>query len=397
MRLQLIGILILICVSRLVNAQSTDSSKAERPPVDVNFLLNYYEQDGIHSAVTGGTGTEELTDFDGQIIAYVPFDSASSLTFQLGVNYYTSASSDRIDSRVSSASRHDARAQGYMSYRREFPMKHEVSVGLGSSVESDYVSKSATVSYSKSSKKDDRSITFSASAFLDNWVVIFPEELRAPGVSSVPTDRRRSYSLNITGQQIISRKTQAEVAIGLALQEGLLSTPFHRVYFNDIISPRIEKLPTKRWKVPISARLHHFIGGGVMSRLDYRFYYDSFGILAHSAMAEFPIRISPAFSVAPFFRYHTQTASDFFAPHAEHDTSATYYTSDYDLSGFSSIRTGLGVVWGPVNGLIRWKMPFTGKRRSGYLREIGLRGSIYRRSDGLNAWMIAMNLAFRAH
>ena len=37
-------------------------------PIEIDFLLNYYEQDGDNSAVTGGRGTEELSNIGTKII-----------------------------------------------------------------------------------------------------------------------------------------------------------------------------------------------------------------------------------------------------------------------------------------------------------------------------------------
>ena len=40
--------------------------------IDANFLSGYYHQDGNNSAVTGGIGTEKLTDFSNVFIVNVP-------------------------------------------------------------------------------------------------------------------------------------------------------------------------------------------------------------------------------------------------------------------------------------------------------------------------------------
>ena len=83
MRLQLIIILGLYSV--LAWGQSKDSVKVTED-IDVNFLMSYYEQDGIHSAVTGGVGTEELEDFASMLIVNIPLDSSKTLTMRGGAN-----------------------------------------------------------------------------------------------------------------------------------------------------------------------------------------------------------------------------------------------------------------------------------------------------------------------
>ncbi|MCO6490172.1 MAG: hypothetical protein J5I98_17295, partial [Phaeodactylibacter sp.] len=112
-----------------------------RKPIDVNILFNYYDQEGNHSAVTGGIGTEKLTDYDTRIIVLVPVDSASRLSAEAGFNTYSSASTDRIDSRMSSASSSDIRASVQLGWEQEKPETQQAySWGMGGSVESDYLS-----------------------------------------------------------------------------------------------------------------------------------------------------------------------------------------------------------------------------------------------------------------
>ena len=81
---------------------------------EINFVSAYYHQNGNNSAVTGGIGTENLTDFantlDVQLSKLTRGGHKNTYLFELGVDHYTSASSDKIDpNSVSSASRQDTR------------------------------------------------------------------------------------------------------------------------------------------------------------------------------------------------------------------------------------------------------------------------------------------------
>ena len=68
---------------------------------EVNFVSSYYGQDGNNSAVTGGIGTEKLTDFattiDVKLSRYDHRQRKHTLTGEVGIDVYTSASSDKID------------------------------------------------------------------------------------------------------------------------------------------------------------------------------------------------------------------------------------------------------------------------------------------------------------
>ena len=64
---------------------------------EVDFLLSYYKQDGVHSSVSGGLGSEKLTDLASNIVIAMPLDDDSVLTVDAGISAYTSASSSNIN------------------------------------------------------------------------------------------------------------------------------------------------------------------------------------------------------------------------------------------------------------------------------------------------------------
>jgi len=86
---------------------------------EANLVSSYYKQDGNNSAVTGGIGSEKLTDLSNAIdlkfYRYDKRDRKHSFTGEFGIDHYTSASSDKIDSHtISSASHADTRFYPYL-------------------------------------------------------------------------------------------------------------------------------------------------------------------------------------------------------------------------------------------------------------------------------------------
>ncbi len=65
--------------------------------IEVDFLTSYYTQDGDNAAVTGGIGTEELTDLTPTIVVSIPLNDDDVLTIDAGISTYTSASSSNLD------------------------------------------------------------------------------------------------------------------------------------------------------------------------------------------------------------------------------------------------------------------------------------------------------------
>jgi hypothetical protein len=94
----------------------------------------------------------------------------------------------------------------------------------------------------------------------------------------------------------------------------------------------------------------------------------------------------------PLYRYHIQTQARYFAPYRVHSLGETFFTSDYDLSGFATHKIGAGVNIVPLYGISRMKM---GEKRLLLWESMTLRYVNYVRSDGLKTWAITTALEFK--
>lgn len=362
-------------------------------PIDVDFLFHYYKQDGDNSAVTGGKGTEELKDIATQIIVNIPLDSISQLKVNAGFNYYSSASTDNIDLNVSSASRDDYRSQFTLDYtRKNTAKKYYYGFITGGSVETDYISISIGGKWGKESRDGNRGVDLLAQAFFDKWMIILPDELRILNQDHIETDNRRSYYFSLTYFQVLSKRVQSSLSTEFVYQRGLLSTPFHRAFFENSIIPKVEKLPDERFKFPVGFRLHYFWGDRIIFRLFYRYYYDTFGIRANTINIETPLKISNVFTIYPFYRYHTQTKSTYFQEYGKHLLGEEYFTSDFDLSSFYSHKLGLGLRYSPLFGIAQLKTGISKKPLN--LKSFNLRYANYQREDGLKTFLISTDFSF---
>jgi hypothetical protein len=360
---------------------------------DIQLLFLAYNQTGDHSAVTGGKGTEALSVYAPEIaIAYRPNDR-HSFRLNAGVDVITSASTDNIDYVRSSASRVDRRGHLNVGYSRRLRNPNlRAGIQSGVSLESDYLSLPLGVSLSHRKADGSREVTVGVQAYFDDlrWGrlnadyyrpvrLIYPVELRDH--NWFDTYRRTSLNLTAGVYQTINRKLQAALFPEAAYQQGLLSTPFHRVYVNDSArTVRVERLPGERWKLSAGFQLNWFATQRVILRAYYRHYRDSFGIASHTVQLETPIRVTPLVTVSPLVRFYTQTAARDFRPYAEHRPDATFATSDYDLSAFDSYQLGLTIRYAPHQSV--WK---------NYLfQAIDLRYAYYQRSDQLAAHSLSL-------
>lgn len=170
----------------------------------------------------------------------------------------------------------------------------------------------------------------------------------------------------------------------LIYQQGFLGLPFHRVYFTDN-SLHIENLPDTRLKIPLGIRANYFIGDKVIVRSFYRYYHDDWGLTAHTIDLETPIKITPFFSIAPFYRYYNQTAIKYFAPYQSHKLTDQYYTSNYDLSKFNSNFFGAGFRIAPPKGVFGHK----------HINMLELRYGHYTKTNGMHSDIVSLHLKFK--
>lgn len=355
---------------------------------DVQAVFSYYNQNNNHSAVTGGVGTEDLQVYSTQFSVNNIRDSVRTLHYTVGADVITSASTDNIDFIVSSASKTDARIHTNFGYERPIPQKRITwSSGSSFSIESDYLSIGASGSLSHINEPQTRELSAVFQMFFDDlrWgrykgkkirELVYPIELR--NTQWFDQYRRSSFNLLVSWVETINQRTSIGIYPGLTYQAGLLSTPFHRVYFTDN-SKRVENLPMSRLKLPLGLQLNRFMGSHWILRSYYRFYWDDFGITSHTLNFEAPIKLSRIVTLTPFVRAYHQQAADFFKPYAQHLNSAKFYTSDYDLSEFNSLSSGLAFRYAPYS---------TNGRTT--FNAIEFRFSHYQRSDGLHANVLSL-------
>lgn len=402
MRKIYLGVLALYMGILSSHAQTKDTTgyQSRKLKVDeVNFVSAYYHQNGNNSAVTGGIGTENLTDFantlDLQMSKLTKAGNKNTFLFELGVDHYTSASSDKIDPySVSSASRQDTRVYPSLNWTHSNEKTGTAYGFTGSySHEFDYQSKGVGFNFTSVSKDKNTQFDFKAQAFLDTWKVILPVELRPPGYGSgsdhdgrgsVPHSPRNSFSTSFSLSQVITPRLQALLIVEPSYQHGLLATKYQRDYFTDG-SERVENLPDNRYKLPIAVRFNYFLDDHFIIRTFYRYYMDNWGIRANTAEVEVPIKLTSFVSVSPFYRYNNQQGTRYFAPYGQHNPTDTYYTSDYDLSTLHSNFVGANFRLAPPNGVFGWQ----------HLNTLELRYGHYMRSTGLNSDVVTLAMKFK--
>jgi hypothetical protein len=355
---------------------------------EIDIITSYYSQDGNNPAVTGGVGTEELSDVRSTFIISIPLNADNLLTIDAEISEYTSASSSNIDpfdkgkadpfQASSGASSSDIWANFSGSYTHNSEDRNSIwSANISLSTEYDYSSLGGGGSFTRLFNEKNTELSLHVNLFLDSWKPIYPYELRPfkeggnginnelfrsnaitgnenyhPVFNEFTNKNRNSYSLGLGFSQILNKNVQGSLAFDFVRQKGLLSTPFQRIYFADMadsyidnfqLADAIEQLPDTRNKVAIGSRLNWYLNEYVVLRTFYRYYFDNWGIYSNTVSIEVPVKIAKKFTLYPSYRFYNQTAADYFKTYEEAISTEKFYTSDYDLSKFLSNQFGLGI------------------------------------------------------
>jgi Protein of unknown function (DUF3570) len=408
-------------------APATDSTgyKPKKLKLDeINLVSSYYDQTANKSAVMGGRtdykGNGDVTDFaNGIDVTFIGWDKKqrkNTLSVGLGIDYHTAASQAYVDSNGTSRN-NGTRIYPTLNWSRENDKKG-TSFGLGAyySSENNYYYSYGLNAFVSKKNKTNGEFSLKVVGFFDQIKMIYPTEFipipkippadntlhyitTASGGSElvnssgqvvskskgpdIPSKPRNTLTASLSFTQIINQRMQGSVELDMVYQNGYLGLPFHRVFYNTG-KDTIENLPSQRFKLPIGFRLNYFLGDNIILRSYYRFYADSWGLVSNTFNLEVPVKITPFFSITPFYRFYMQSAAKYFAPYAIHTEQEQYFTSNYALAKFNSNLFGAGIRLAPPKGI------FTNS-----LRALELRYGHYTQTTDLNANIISLNLSFK--
>lgn len=382
---------------------------------EVDLVSSYYKQNGNHSAVTGGIGSEKVTDFaNGLDLKFVwgdPNYKKNTISLGMGFDYHTAASQAFV-SQTGASKQGGTRVYPSFDYTVENPtLRNTFGFGAYYSGEYNYHSLGADIHFSQKTPSKNGEFSFKLQGYFDRVSLIYPSEFvpqpttnnsggttvitTASGNTilsgedgyqkkNIPSSPRTTYSASFSYSQVLSPRLQIMFLADLVGQNGYLGLPFHRVYFNTA-KDTIEKLPSNRYKLPLGFRANYFLGDNIILRAYYRYYMDTWGIKSNTAGLEVPIKISPFFSISPFYRYYDQTAAKYFAPYEAHSPGDPFYTSNYEYSKFRADFYGVGFRIAPPKGVFGWQN----------FHDLEIRYGHYAQSTNLVSDVVSLSLGFK--
>ncbi len=294
-------ILLLLSTIGFAQLNVSDSVKVYKKRVldktEIDFLTSYYKQNGANAAVTGGIGTEELTDFATDIIIAIPLNDDDVLTISATASAYTSASSSNgnpFDSTGASGNGDDdddddddaqsdvtgspwvassgaSKSDVWVSFSADYSHSSDDrnftwNANASFAIEYDYQSIGFGGGILKQFNEKNTTVGFSTSIYLDTWNPIYPTELKSyeevegdldqgffedvtildqngnastdwtpiNGFDLIQDKSRNSYAASISFSQIVSKNAQVSFFLDIVKQQGWLGNPLQRVYFGDI-------------------------------------------------------------------------------------------------------------------------------------------------------------------
>ncbi|MGZ3776581.1 MAG: DUF3570 domain-containing protein [Mucilaginibacter sp.] len=370
---------------------------------EINFVSSYYSQTGDHSPVTGGIGPEKVTDIaNGLDLNFVwrnQKQNKNTLAVGLGFDYHTAASQAYV-SKTGASSPSGTRLYPSIDWTVE-NAKTGNTFGIGAYYSNEYNYKSigGDVHYSAKTANKNGEFSVKLQGYFDRVTLIYPSEfIHLSAIDTLNNKRRdrnghrdnfgssprETYSAAFGYSQIINPRLQIAFLADIVGQNGFLSLPFHRVYFANG-KDTIERLPSSRFKIPIGFRANYFLGDNIILRSYYRYYADSWGIRAHTANLEVAYKVTPFFSISPFYRYYTQTAGRYFSPYETASPTQTYFTSNYEYAKFHSQFFGVGFRVAPPKGVFGLQE----------FHDLEIRYGHYEQNIDLVSNVISVNLGFK--
>lgn len=267
--------------------------------------------------------------------------------FSVSANYYIDMVSSASIDVVTTASPYEEERNQYSLTFDTLRGKTSYSLGFTNSDESDYEADTAFFGLSHDLFGD---LTTIALSFARGWDTVQKRDAITGGADPNFLERtdRRTYSMGVT--QVLTRNLIMGAKYETITDEGFLNNPYRSVRYVDPTvgagySFESEVYPRTRTSNAFSVRARYFLPYRAAASAEYRFFTDTWGILAHTGELSYthPWRTKWIFDAK--FRYYTQEAADFYSDLFPRSDAQNFLARDKELSTFVSNTLGAGVTY----------------------------------------------------
>lgn len=163
---------------------------------------------------------------------------------------------------------------------------------------------------------------------------------------------RTSADVTVVCTQSVTPTLQAQLGVEVTSVNGFQSNPYRRVYAGGQILPEMH--PEERRRHAVFAQVDRYFHTRASVTFAARWYGDDWGVQAGTFDTRLAQYIGDHLIVRYRYRFHTQTAADFFRDlYADTNGVGGYRSADYKLQDFDSNLFGLKVSV-PFEGAYPW-------------------------------------------
>lgn len=272
------------------------------------------------------------------------FGESVSTTATYDIDSVTGAS---IDSRTSGASSLKERRVEWSPTVTYMRGKSTYNVTFSRSKETDYLSDNYSFGISEDMFGDLTTVTLGYTRGKDD--ISRNDQVR---ITPMGKADRRNYRLGLS--QILTKKLVLSVDYESSGLEGYLQNPYRKVRYGTANSLSAafqdEKYPRTRTSNAISIGARYYLPYRASIKADYRYFTDSWGIVAHTGDLEYVQPIGAKWTLEGSARYYTQSRADFYADLFPFIDAQNFLARDKVLSTFNDWSVRLGGSWRWVQG-----------------------------------------------
>jgi hypothetical protein len=212
---------------------------------------------------------------------------------------------------------------------------------FSNSSENDYEADTATLSISQDMFGD---LTTVSLFFTRGW----DDVTRRGDATFADEIDRRIYGVDIS--QVATRNMVLGLSYETITEEGFLNNPYRQVRYLDPdaalgFSFESERYPRTRTGNALSLRARYFLPYRAAIQGEYRFYTDTWDILAHTAEVSYMHPLDDEWTFDVRYRFYTQDAAEFYSDLFPRSDFQNFLARDKELSTMTSHTLGFGVAY----------------------------------------------------
>lgn len=215
------------------------------------------------------------------------------------------------------------------------------SATFSNSSENDYEADTATLAISQDMFGDLTSVSL---FFTRGW----DDVTRRGDATFADEIDRRIYGVDIS--QVATKNMVLGLSYETITEEGFLNNPYRQVRYVDPdaavgYSFEPERYPRTRTGNALSLRARYFLPYRAAIQGDYRFYTDTWDILAHTAEVSYTHPLDEEWTFDVRYRFYTQDAAEFYSDLFPRSDFQNFLARDKELSAMTSHTLGFGVAY----------------------------------------------------